>query len=188
MGPSALRELYLQDNLVLFLTSDTFKGIPRLEILHLEGNPRLEVHMGAFKHLPYLKELNLSGSKLNLYPDAFHGLYNLVHLELREGKFLGIYEKTFHDLEKLKVLYLDSNDMEQLTLRPTIGWEWRWAMGDVGPPLFTRLKSLEVLSVNNNKVKKLTAGVFTGLESLRILRINNNSISSVEKHSLDCIN
>ena len=58
----------------------------------------------------------------------------------------------------------------------------------VGPPIFTRLKTLEVLSVNNNKVKKLTAEVFAGLESLEILRLNNNNISSVKRGTFSGLN
>ena len=187
MGLSALKELYLQDNEVKVVFSEAFAGIPYLEILRLDGNPKLDVNFDEFNGLTYLRELNLSrGRNLGINSLMFQGLHNLVHLELQENEISVIWEESFDDLEKLKVLYLDTNDLEQLTLRPRSRYEFGFRKP--GPPLFTRLKSLQVLSVNNNKVKELTAAVFTGLESLQILRINNNSIVSVEKGTFSGLN
>ena len=184
MGPNALKDLYLQDNRVVLVDNAIFEGTPYLEILHLDGNPKMGVFRDAFNTLTYLKELNLSGGQIYIIETStFQDLHNLVHLELQENEIFGIRKDAFDNLEKLKVLYLDTNDLEQLTLRKRSEYELQ-----PGPPLFTRLKSLQVLSVNNNKVKELTAAVFSGLESLQTLRINNNSIASVEKGTFSLLN
>ena len=186
MGPSELKQLYIQNSGVHAIPF-ALLGIPNLEILRLDGHPEMEVLSGAFTALTNLKQLNLSGGGLErIETGMFQGLHNLVRLELQGNSISGISEGSFDDMEKLKVLYLDTNDLEELLSQES--WDPGYAFRMPGLSLFTKLKSLQVLSINNNTVKELTVGVFTGLESPQILRLNNNNISSVERGTFSGLN
>ena len=192
MGPSALKELYLQDSGYITVYPDTFKGLTYLEILRLDGirdfsiNKRdfdLYPDKGPFSSLPNLKELNLNGASLNhIKPGMFQGLHNLVRLDLQENNMYTIPLNTFEGLEKLKVLDLDNNRLEELLT------QYQYEIGMPVSSCFTGLKSLQVLSINNNKLVTLGEGIFAGLESLENLRLNNNSIYWVQRRTFSGLN
>ena len=131
-GLTALRELYLNDNLLenLNIGGDLFGQLANLEVLHLQNNmlahPLGGSTAGPFTGLTSLKELDLSGNRLDgldsltfrsisISGEAWTGSTTLEKLNLSNNLLTTkIGEREFAGLTALTELDLSENSLEYL--------------------------------------------------------------------------
>ena len=114
---------------------------PNTTKLHAEDNMIKELPYGAIQNLPFLIEIYLEN---NLIPEVtrfmFYGATGLEHLNLAHCVINHISTKAFCETPKLAYLDLQYNYLE-----------------DLRPGIFTCLKSLRKLLLNNNWLTTLEA-------------------------------
>ncbi|XP_078513993.1 toll-like receptor 8 [Lissotriton helveticus] len=194
--PASLRELYLSNNQIKYVTRNVFKNLSNLEILHLSGNcPRcynapypcqecpngaaLEIHPLAFQNLVNLQELNLGSTSLKQIPAAwFDGTTQLKRLnletnylvqEIATGSFL-------LKLPNLQVLDLSFNYNRRsypkyLNLSPN----------------FSQLSSLQELHIKGYVFEMVAEDKLAPLKNLTNLNILNLAINFIQKIDLQVL-
>ncbi|KAK7603316.1 hypothetical protein V9T40_003315 [Parthenolecanium corni] len=107
-------------------------------------------------------EIYLDGNDLvKLESHVFLGKKKLQVLYLNDSKVATIRNKTFNDVDELKVLHLENNDLESLE-----GYE------------FKELGKLTELYLENNHIKGVADNAFTPLKHLEVLHLEQNKIDS----------
>ncbi|XP_075784716.1 reticulon-4 receptor-like 2 [Pelodiscus sinensis] len=155
----ALEELDLGDNRHLrSLDPDTFRGLERLQSLHLYRCQLSSLPSTLFRSLFSLQYLYLQeNSLLYLQDDLFVDLANLSHLFLHGNKLRALSEHVFRGLWGLDRLLLHANRLHSVH---------RWAFRD--------LAKLTILYLFNNSLASLPGETLAELPSLEFLRLNNN--------------
>uniref|UniRef100_A0A6J0V7J1 Transforming growth factor beta activator LRRC32 n=1 Tax=Pogona vitticeps TaxID=103695 RepID=A0A6J0V7J1_9SAUR len=195
-----LQMLYLQDNSLQRLASDTFARLPHLQLLNLRSNSlrlcgwfsglarqRLaadEEGCVSFVDLPELQRLYLSDNRLRRLPE--HGFYRtqLVELDLSMNWGLQVQAKSLSSLElSLENLDLHGNGMTTLNVNFSLFSRLRhlnlsdnrlsWL-----PPWSEDCCVLEVLDLQNNSFSSLKNSKILTLEkNLRNLYLAGNPLS-----------
>ena len=62
--------------------------------------------------------------------------------------------------------------------------ELSWTIEDMNGT-FNKLKNLQSLSLENNKIKSIAKNAFSGLSKVKTLNLLNNAISSVQSNALE---
>ncbi|KAJ7319890.1 hypothetical protein JRQ81_019401 [Phrynocephalus forsythii] len=195
-----LQQLYLQDNNLQSLPSDTFARLSRLWLLNLRSNSlrlcgwfsglarqRLaseEEGCVSFVDLPDLQHLYLSDNKLRSLP--VHGFYRtqLVALDLSMNWGLQVGSKSLSGLElSLEYLDLHGNGMTSLNVNFSLFSHLRYLnLSDNQlswlPPWSEDCCVLEVLDLQNNSFSSLKNSKIPTLEKkLRNLYLAGNPLS-----------
>ena len=107
-----LKKLFLGKNCF----NTIFNGLSSLEELYLNDNKITSMHTDTFKNLSNLKVLDLSNNHLDLnnLSNVFQGLVKLENLNLNNNGITIIKNGPFKDLHELKNLYLSSNQLNLL--------------------------------------------------------------------------
>lgn len=171
---------------ILHLNSNDFRdtipdfNLPRLFVLGLDDNDRLEgelPYFGALDSLLYLKisDTNISGSIPN-----YSNFPNLYTLDLSVNRLTGQIPN--FNLPQLCTLDLSSNrslgstlpDFDSLPMLKILNLRYDRLTGSI--PDFQSLDSLEILSLSNNE---LTGAIpnFSNLPKLRELSVTSNHLS-----------
>ncbi|XP_073520796.1 toll-like receptor 8 [Phyllobates terribilis] len=101
--PPSLKVLYLKNNLISTIGKEDFMNLTNLEILHLSGNcPR------CF-NAPFPCKPCIGKSSLQIHPNAFQFLNNLVELNLGNTSLTSVPRIWFQNLTQLKFLNLEKN-------------------------------------------------------------------------------
>lgn len=100
-------------------------------------------------------------------PQAFSSLANLAHLDVTGNRMTKLEDIMMRYPSNLKALYLDHNRLQTFH-RET----------------FSGQTSMDVLSMSDNKLERIPAGVFVELINLFRLSLANNRIAVIEDNAL----
>uniref|UniRef100_H0W6M6 Reticulon 4 receptor like 2 n=1 Tax=Cavia porcellus TaxID=10141 RepID=H0W6M6_CAVPO len=155
----ALEELDLGDNRHLrSLEPDTFRGLERLQSLHLYRCQLSSLPSTIFRGLVSLQYLYLQdNSLLHLQDDLFADLANLSHLFLHGNRLRLLTEHVFRGLGGLDRLLLHGNRLQ-----------------GVHRAAFRGLGRLTILYLFNNSLASLPGEALADLPALEFLRLNAN--------------
>ena len=203
--PPGMEELHLIDSNIKVIRSNAFYHVPSVSRLDLSGNKITRIEVDAFreigKSLLYLKMshalhiyelpnipfqtltslrvLDLSDNHIRSVPlDTFHKMNQLEKLHLQDNEIKSFKTGTFHSQAnpRLQVLDLSFNHIEEIQY-----------------DMF-RFESLEVLHLDDNRIKKMEARSFVEMRNLKCLTLEGNKISNLEDetfqnlHSLRWLN
>lgn len=109
-GAVNLKKLWLKENSIKELKTDTFMETKTLEIIFLNKNRISKIEDGAFNGLSHLIELILDENLIvAMTPHTFDGLVKLEALSLWNNKIKEIEVGAFNSLRSLQKLYLNEN-------------------------------------------------------------------------------
>ncbi|XP_066505818.1 reticulon-4 receptor-like 2b [Hoplias malabaricus] len=165
-----LEELDLGDNPSLRrLDGAAFRGLERLQSLHMHRCGLTELPADLFLKLYSLQFLYLQENQLTMIPDGlFSDLVNLTHLFLHGNRIRTISENAFRGLVNLDRLLLHGNRIRQVHRR---------AFRDLG--------RLTILYLFDNELRELQGQVLRDTSNVQFLRLNGNPWScSCEGRSL----
>ncbi|XP_076861483.1 lumican [Brachyhypopomus gauderio] len=158
--PTGIKYLYLQNNLIEEIKAGVFDNVTDMRWLVLDNNNITsdKIQAGTIDKLTSLEKLFFSNNKLTKPPGPLSKSLNEIRLN---GNQLNSFPpNTLSGMENLTMVYLAKN---QLTTESVGG-------------AFKGLKSLLLVDVSENKLKKLPAGV---PPSLLMLYADNNEIESI---------
>ena len=175
----ALRELDLSDNNIQLVP---MLRLPRLKILHLNGNPILKIELNLLMH-----ELHLSNDEI--YDISWFKMIDIVNNT-------GVFEKCVHNghdslvacfilsMCNVRKLDLSRNKLQHFTY---FGHCIRLSSLDLqhneiqtlSYHSFNGLRELDTLFLNDNILTSIDDAHFLGLRQLKSLWIQNNMISTI---------
>lgn len=158
--PTGIKYLYLQDNLIEEIKPGVFDNVTDLRWLVLDNNNIVsdKIQTGTIDKLGKLEKLMFNNNKLTKPPGPLSK--SLDELKLIGNQLTSFPSGTLSGMENLTSVFLSKN---QLTSESLAG-------------AFKGLKSLMLLDVSENKLKKLPAGV---PPSLLMLYADNNEIEGI---------
>ena len=164
-----LRELRMSYNNILTLESDAFNGLVNLQKLKLYNNNINTLPGTIFSPLVRLVSLDLGKNNLNTIQytkDIFSSLVAVVFLNLADNQCSYIQKDIFKPMLSLKYLHLERNNLGSLFAE------------DYGGELLEDLKKLEELHIMNNNVGSLPGPMLKNQLSLALLNASHNKIST----------
>ncbi|XP_063239522.1 protein slit-like [Bacillus rossius redtenbacheri] len=178
-----LRIIDLQGNGITFLSKETFFDCPILLALTLSENKISVIDNEIFKNTPLLKLLYLHHNYLvSINKTLFGNLFRLETLDLRFNQIEFIEDGAFTNLSSLKTLRLNSNRLKSFNAK---SYFYRNILVSLfihdnfitinNTDLFP-LKDLNIISLHNNNLGKVTKEMFELSRSLGSLVIKNSSI------------
>lgn len=167
--PSTAVSLIITANKVPFISNDTFKNLPNLQLLRLDNNHLTDIGQLAFHNLTQLKSLNLSFNLISvLSPSVFDDLVNLTFLSLARNKLKELPGGIFSTLASLSNLILRENFLRNFTgIAESV----------------SDLQNLRKLDLCWNNLTSLSHVNVSLPKSLNALYISNNSLSTLGNHS-----
>ncbi|XP_039297788.1 chondroadherin-like [Nilaparvata lugens] len=169
-----LHTLDMSHNKIGYLGKHNFELQEHLIFLNLSHNLVSTVKKGAFKGLRSLRVLDFSYNEIQeLEQGSLHETKQLEILDLSHNKITAFHDDTlFKNLEKLRVLSLDSNQIL-----------------DVPGAVFKNLPvpSLEILDLSDNLIENLDENAFPPVifRNVKLMNLSENVISDI--HS-SCFN
>nr|BAL40896.1 lumican [Carassius auratus] len=158
--PSGIKYLYVRNNLIEEIKTGVFDNATDLRWLVLDNNniTSSKIQAGTFDKLIKLEKLLFSNNKLTKPPSPLSK--SLDELKLNGNQLSSFPANTLSGMENLTTVHLSEN---KLTTESITG-------------AFKGLKSLVLLDVSENKLKKLPSGV---PPSLLMLYADKNDIDSI---------
>ncbi|KAK6184894.1 hypothetical protein SNE40_007253 [Patella caerulea] len=153
-----LEHLHLDNNHISNITSDAFARLRSLVSLNLENNLIYHFNDSVFENLTSLRMLNLSRNNIDTIRYCEFPL-SLEKLDISFNRIVDFPERLFY----VKQLILTSN---RITHIPSGS--------------FSKMHSLEVLSLKYNRITSLANFMFSGLDNLNLLDISNNFIDDID--------
>jgi hypothetical protein len=166
-----LKKLYLSNNQINVLQSDTFSNLSNLDHLDLSNNQISEIQPGSFNNLPNLCYLDLDHNQISeIQPNIFNNLPVLESLSIRFNKITELKPNIFtegtfgNNLSRLKELNLSYNQINTIYMGA-----------------FNNLLRLTHLYLNNNQINILLPGIFAdtlgnNLPNLKEINLNMNHL------------
>ncbi|XP_066531787.1 chondroadherin-like protein [Hoplias malabaricus] len=163
--PNNTHLLDLRGNHFHYLPSNSFRGIPEVVSLHLDGCKIHEVEAGAFRMLKKLVYLYLSNNELaSLSSGAFSGAQQLMYLHLDGNKLTHFPSAaTLTHIPNLLELHLERNLITKLE---TAG-------------LLQPIAMLRGLYLSNNSIYTIAALSLDPAPNLEILHLGDNQLTDV---------
>ena len=161
--PSKVRYLSWDDSTLHVIQPHSFnKYSSTLELLYLNSIGVLHLQPGVFHGLSNLIVLDLQHNNLTmLIPGIFEELIKLQELRLGNNQLTAI-QSVFKDLVRLEELYLENNKLH-----------------DIKDNMFEELHQLQKLRLSENMLSEVQDGAFKGLKSLSWLTLNSNQINGI---------
>ncbi|KAM9467931.1 lumican [Clarias gariepinus] len=158
--PTGIQYLYLQNNLIEEIKAGVFDNVTNLRWIVLDNNQITsdKIQGGTIDKLGKLEKLLFSHNKLSKPPKL--SSKSLDEIRLTDNQLTTIPSGHLSGMENLTTIHLSKN---KLTTEGITG-------------AFKGLKSLMLLDLSENKLKKLPAGVPA---SLLMLYADNNDIESI---------
>lgn len=142
-------------------------------------SPRYPIVLGArfFKMvgLEHVSTIKIVNSNIaSIHPRAFEGLKELYSVNLTNSGITVLHPDTFAENTKLRLLFLDANDLSQM-------------QQNIAPFNSYMLKapSVEELSLSRCNLKKLLPTAFNRLESIVFINLANNDLQSLPSNLFD---
>ena len=156
-----IHELNLIDNKISSLSPDVFSKMPFMEELRISINRLQNLPEVVFDNNKNLKIIDLDDNRIssNLTNRHFVGPRNVELLDFSFNNLTYFHPSTFHNLKKLKKLYLDNNKLNKLA-----------------SSTFEGLDSIEELYLHQNLIKELPTNSFIGMPNLKLLDLSRNQI------------
>ncbi|XP_049332160.1 chondroadherin-like protein [Astyanax mexicanus] len=168
--PNNTHLLDLRGNHFHYLPGNSFRGVPEVVSLHLDGCKIHEVEAGAFRGLKGLMYLYLSNNQLSsLDLDAFAGALQLMYLHL-DGNRLTHFPSaaTLSHTPNLLELHLERNLISKL--EPA--------------GLLQPVPMLRGLYLTNNNISTVAANALDPAPNLEILHLGDNQLTDVQSDAL----
>ncbi|CAB0008831.1 unnamed protein product [Nesidiocoris tenuis] len=168
-GLTTLRVLNLSSNKIESIPEGFFASSRDVREIHLQNNSLYELGRGVFHRLEQLLVLDLSTNQLSsnqIDDGTFVGLIRLIILNLSHNSLTRIGAKTFKDLFFLQILDLRNN-----------------SISFIEDNAFLPLYNLHTLNVAENRLHHITAHLFNGLFVLSKLTLNNNLIVNIDSQA-----
>ncbi len=165
-----LKVLYLWQNSISKITSETFNGLVNLNELMLNDNKIKKIQDNSFFSLNKLEILRLDGNQLSeLNEFTFNGLNNVKELWLQNNKIHLIKDDSFKCLNSLKDLKLNNNRIQMISEYLFSG--------------LVKLEKLWLIRFNCDRNKKLIiqSNSFIGLINLKEIYYSKNNKDLFEK-------
>uniref|UniRef100_A0A8C3W693 Nephrocan n=1 Tax=Catagonus wagneri TaxID=51154 RepID=A0A8C3W693_9CETA len=180
--PSTTKKLYISHSKIQHLQPSNFTQMLALEDFILLASGTESVENDTFKTLSTLKTLELWKNKLRRVPSALPA--SLEVLKLNDNSISVLHRSDFEGLKKLTILELKNNLISSLspsTLSSLVSLQSLVLDGNnmetVDGPL--ALPHLTHMSMENNKLHLLPAGLFTSLQSLQFLSLSSNFLTHI---------
>ncbi|NP_982350.1 reticulon-4 receptor-like 2b precursor [Danio rerio] len=175
--------LWLYSNNITWIEAGAFSNLRVLEELDLSDNPSLRrLDGGAFRGLERLQSLHMHRCHLTELPaDLFHKLYSLQFLYLQENQLTNLPDGLFSDLVNLTHLFLHGNRIRTVSenaFRGLVNLD-RLLLHDnrirqVHRRSFRDLGRLTILYLFNNSLQELPGQALRDTSSVQFLRLNGN--------------
>ena len=203
--PPGLEVLNLIDSNIKVVRSNAFYHIPSVSRMDLSGNQISQIESRAFREIgKSLTFLKMSHTfYLHELPNIpFHFLQALTTLDLSDNHIRVVPLDTFHKMNKLEKLFLQDNEIKSFK-RGTFH-------SQANPNLevldlsfnhiekieydMFRFESLEVLHLDDNRIKVMDSRSFVEMRNLKCLTLEGNKISKLDDetfqnlHSLRWLN
>lgn len=168
---SNLVKIDLSFNKISVIDKVTFQNMSLLGELNLSDNSLDSVDKEYFKYTNHIFSVNLKSNKLKYLPvELFKGKNmsffsvqdNILQGELVSGTFFGLYSVLKLDLAYQYLTSIEEN-------------------------AFIGLDRLEILLLNNNKIRNISKKSFTSLQNIKHLDLSNNYIITVNFENKDLI-
>lgn len=159
--------------------------MPNLVNLDLSSNQLRSIEPGYFSSLPLLTQLSLSDNQINvLHPAAFNNNTDILILDLSRNQMYKIPD-ALSSLNKLQTLDLGWNQISSLHSLDNMEQLWRLQIpnnliAEIPAEFFTKLVSLQVLDLSNNRLAKLEPGSLDLNPSLRAVRLDGNYLTKID--------
>ena len=164
----SITELDLSTRGIVSLDNFTFRNLPELKILWLNGNNISYLAEDTFNGLGKLEKLYLYYNKLKLLPSGiFRPLKNLKRIELSMNQIIKLDKEIFQSNTLLEKISLDFNQLFELP-----------------EDIFSMNSKITSIILSSNNLISLPSQLFSRLRELRFLSLSFNSLSSLPKHLL----
>lgn len=174
------------------LDERTFENFQKLQVLNLSHNQLTGSIPDVFDRMKRLTSLNLgSNLLLGLLPKSMSCLVDLEVLHLHKNQLTGAIPTTFSKLVNLKSVNLSQNaftsglnsfnhctKLKRLILNHN-------SIDDTLHNSISQLQSLELLYVQNNKIRGSICEEFYQLTMLKHINLTNNELNGVIHHNID---
>lgn len=183
---AGLNEVYglrLVDNKLENISREAFATLPALQVLNLANNFIRHVEQSAFSNNPVLRVIRLDGNQLTEIRGAFTSLSTLVWLNVSDNKLL--WFDYSHLPTSIEWLDIHANQISDLGNYYMVR-NSRIKMLDVSYNLITEIRdvnvpdSVEMLFLNNNKIRNVAAGTFSTKPNLEKVVLYGNEIKKLE--------
>ncbi|EGD82121.1 TKL protein kinase [Salpingoeca rosetta] len=160
---TALRELFLDSNIIRAIPTGAFHSLKHLTWLELGANPIQQLHAHVFAGLTQLHTLKVGGTLLaSLPPTIFQTNRRLNDVVLEGNLLTSLPDSIFAGLTSLRHLSLNNNRLTSLQ-----------------PALFRDSISLSDLSLRDNQLTALPGGLLDSCVRLEWLYCDNNRLSGL---------
>ncbi|KAI3385442.1 hypothetical protein SNEBB_008962 [Seison nebaliae] len=130
-----------------------------------DGNP-IDVTKLFISRGDLFTEIDMQPNNYKEVPPIFHHYHNVETVKLGNNQLTTINEE-FSDLNKLKVLLLNNNEIEEMKENS-----------------FANAKSIEVLDLSHNKLTNISWKILDSLNNLKILKLNSNKLKRISLLSI----
>ena len=212
-GLANLKYLYLQHNLIELMPSTIFDGLGNMQELNLIDNRISSLHPDVFSKMPAMEELRISSNRIVTLPEAifdknralktididdnrissnltnrhFVGPRNVELLDFSFNNMTYFHPSTFHNLKKLRKLYLNHNKFKKLASSTFEGLDkieelylQTNLIMELPTNSFIGMPNLKLMDLSRNQVKNLGFGIFDPFGHLKTLDISRNEIENIE--------
>ncbi|CAH1781886.1 unnamed protein product [Owenia fusiformis] len=171
--PVSIMTMSLSDNKIKALPDQTFKSLTMLGTLNLTHNDLETISPNAFGAPGKIIKLMLSGNKFkSVMSNTFKDFTGLTDLYLDLNKIEFCQTDAFKGANRLNTLYLDNNVIKEIN----------------NSDIWTGLGSLKTLRLNNNQINALQDKTFIKLKSVEKLRLDFNRIATISTLAFEGLN
>ncbi|CAH1180879.1 unnamed protein product [Phyllotreta striolata] len=189
---NCLKYLYLSANLLTEIPDNSFENFCHsLKALSLSGNHLSIVPRRALNNCTKISHFNIASNEINdVNKEDFEWGTNIRSLNMANNHITHIHANIFANLHNLKELSLSFNPVRYIDKDAFSGLEDLESLElsfSLNPDIeindiFTPLKNLQWLSLDNNNLLHLPEDLFNPLVQLTYLNIESNKLHNLPKH------
>ncbi len=191
-GLNKLKVLSMKSNFIKYIHNNMWKGLNSLQLLFLDKNRIKTLQKSAFLPLKSLFCLSLSENQLRKITSTWDGLTQLQGLDFYGNKIYAIAKYSFSPLKSLFSLDLGENKLSHNLLNngfskklpyenpESTNKTFSGTHSHVKHHMFSHLRKLTNLSIETNKILKLTETMFNELKYLKNLDLSYCQIRHIE--------
>lgn len=166
-GATALFEIDLDNNQILYIGENAFIDLGNLTTLSLTRNNLTVIRVNTFAGAFELKRLHLNHNKIHAIEDGALNLPNLEHLLLQNNKLKTLSPSLFVGTPQLKEAVFEENELEQI--------------GEA----FAPLKQLRILVLDYNQIDDINLSKLAKLSELNHLSLRKSGYKPISDNEYD---